>query len=101
DARALLSPAFPPPRAGRPGPGRAAPLTRTAPPMLFVQGSRATLAAPALLATVLHALPLATLHEIAGADHGFRVPRRSGRDEASVRAEVVDVATAWLDNLSD
>jgi len=101
DVRGLLFLAFPLHPAGRPGTERAAHLTRIAVPMLFVQGSRDTLADPALLATVLHDLPLATLHEIPGADHGFQVPLRSGRDEASVRAEVVDVATAWLDNLSD
>jgi uncharacterized protein len=101
DVRGLLFLAFPLHPAGRPGTERAAHLARIALPMLFVQGSRDTLAEPALLSTVLRDLPRATLHEIAGADHGFRVPRRSGRDDASVRAEVVEAATAWLDNLPD
>jgi uncharacterized protein len=69
--------------------------------MLFVQGTKDTLADPALLAAVLRDLPRATLHEIVGADHSFRIGRRSGRDDASVHAEVLAVVTAWLDNLSD
>jgi predicted alpha/beta-hydrolase family hydrolase len=101
DVRGLLFLAFPLHPAGRPGTERAAHLARIALPMLFVQGSRDALAEPALLSTVLRDLPRATLHEIAGADHGFRVPRRSGRDDASVRAEVIDAATTWLDNLPD
>ena len=99
DVRGLLFFAFPLHPAGRPGTERAAHLAGITLPMLFVQGSRDTLAEPALLATVLRDLRHATLHEIAGADHSFRVPRRSGRDDASVRAEVIGAATAWLDNL--
>src|SRR5262245_12124750 len=101
DVRGLLFLAFPLHPAGRPGTERAAHLARIALPMLFVQGSRDTLAEPALLSTVLRDLPRATPHAFGGADHGFRVPRRSGRDDASVRAEVVEAATAWLDNLPD
>ncbi len=101
DVRGLVFFGFPLHAAGRPGTERAAHLSRIAAPMLFVQGTRDALADPALLRDVLRDLPHATLHEVADADHGFRVPRRSGRSEASVRAEVVAAATAWLDNLSD
>jgi predicted alpha/beta-hydrolase family hydrolase len=98
---ALLFLAFPLHPAGRPGTERAAHLARIEVPMLFVQGTRDTLADPALLAGVLHGLPSATLHEIVGADHGFRIPRRSGRDDASVHAEVLAAVTGWLDNLPE
>jgi uncharacterized protein len=101
DVRGLVFLAFPLHPAGRPGTERAAHLARIAVPMLFVQGSKDTLAEPALLAAVLRELPRATLHEIAGADHTFRIPRRAGRDDASVRAEVVGAVIAWLDNLPD
>jgi predicted alpha/beta-hydrolase family hydrolase len=101
DARGLLFFAFPLHPAGRPGTARAAHLPRITVPMLFVQGTKDALADPALLRGVLQDLPHATLHEIPDADHGFRVPRRSGRSDASVRAEVVAAATAWLDNLAD
>ena len=93
--------AFPLHPAGRPGTERAAHLSRIAVPMLFVQGTRDTLADPALLAGVLHDLPHATLHEIVGADHGFRIARRLGGDDVSVHAAVLTAVTVWLDNLPD
>jgi hypothetical protein len=99
DVRGLLFLGFPLHPAGRPGIERAAHLARVGVPMLFVQGTNDALADRVLLARVLRDLPFATLHEIAGADHSFRVPRRSGRDDASVRAEIVTAVTAWLDNL--
>jgi predicted alpha/beta-hydrolase family hydrolase len=101
DVRGLVFLGFPLHPAGRPGTERAAHLPRITAPMLFVQGTKDALAERSLLHAVLHDLPHATLHEIAAADHGFRVPRRSGRDEASVRGEVVRTITAWLDNLVD
>jgi hypothetical protein len=101
EVRGLVFLGFPLHPAGRPGIERAAHLERIAAPMLFVQGTKDALADPALLAGVLRRLPRATLHELPGADHGFRLPRRSGRDDASVRAEVVATVTAWLDNLAD
>jgi uncharacterized protein len=97
----LLFLGFPLHPAGRPGTERAAHLSRISAPMLFVQGTKDSLADPGLLAAVLRDLPRATLHEIVGADHSFRIARRSGRDDASVHAEVLAVATAWLDNLVD
>jgi uncharacterized protein len=101
DVHGLLFLAFPLHPAGRPGIERATHLRKIAVPMLFVQGTRDTLAEPALLARVLRDLPRATLHAIDGADHSFRVPRRSGRDDASVRAEVIGAIMSWLDNLAD
>jgi hypothetical protein len=87
---------FPLHPAGRPGVERAAHLPSISVPMLFVQGTRDALAEPALLAGVLARLPHATLHSIEGADHSFRVSRRGGRTEETVRAEIVTVVTGWL-----
>jgi len=101
DVRGLVFLAFPLHAAGRPGTERAAHLSRITAPMLFVQGTRDALADRTLLRGVLADLPLATLHEIPDADHSFRVPRRSGRDDASVRGEVNLTITGWLDNLPD
>src|SRR2546425_544811 len=44
-------------------------------------------------------LPRATLHTIEGGDHSFRVPRRAGRTDADVWAEIVAVAARWLGGL--
>src|SRR5262245_24530709 len=99
--RGVLLLGFPLHAAGRPGTDRAAHLARITVPMLFVQGTKDAMADPALLTGVLRDVPHATVHWLRDADHGFRVPRRSGGGDASVRAEVVLAATSWLDNLAD
>jgi predicted alpha/beta-hydrolase family hydrolase len=64
--------------------------------MLFVQGTRDTFARPDLLATVLSGLPSATFHAIAEADHGFHVPKRTGRTDAEVLDEVIATVAEWI-----
>jgi uncharacterized protein len=90
----LAFPLHPP---GKPGIERAAHLGRIGAPMLFVQGTRDAFARADLLARVLRGLPRATLHAIPDADHGFRVPKRTGRTEADVRDEAVRAILGWLD----
>lgn len=92
---------FPLHAAGRPGVERAAHLARVPVTMLFVQGTRDALAHQTLLAGVLDGLPHATVHWLADADHGFHVPKRSGRTDDQVRAEAVAAITAWLDGRAD
>jgi predicted alpha/beta-hydrolase family hydrolase len=92
---------FPLHPAKQPGTTRADHLREVQLPMLFVQGTKDALAEPDLLRPIVAALGArATLHEIAGADHGFAVPRRSGRDPSGVIAEIAEVIVAWLDRLS-
>ena len=90
---------FPLHPAGRPAVERAAHLPSIAVPMLFVQGTRDALAEPTLLAGVLARLPGATLHAIEGGDHSFRVPRRGGRTQGTVRDEIVKVVADWLGSI--
>jgi predicted alpha/beta-hydrolase family hydrolase len=89
----LAFPLHPP---GQPGTERAAHLARIELPMLFVQGTRDAFARPDLLALVLATLPQATLHAIPDADHGFHVPKRTGRSDADVLDEVVATVVAWI-----
>jgi predicted alpha/beta-hydrolase family hydrolase len=57
--------------------------------MLFLQGTRDALADLALLRPICEELaPRARLHVIEGADHGFHVPKRSGRSDAEVIEEL-------------
>lgn len=100
DVAGLVLLGFPLHPAGRPGTERAAHLGRIAAPMLFLQGTRDALARQALLDDVLRGLPRATMHWLLDADHGFRVPRRRGRTDDEVRAEIVAVLTAWLRNVA-
>jgi len=50
---------------------------------------------------VLAGLPRATLHTIEGADHSFRVPKRGGRTEQTIRGEIVKVVADWLASIRD
>ena len=95
--RALVFLGYPLHPAGRPDALRADHLPRVAAPMLFVQGTRDALCDLELLRPVLAGLPRARLHVVEGGDHSFRVPRRSGRDDADVLDEIVRVTAAWLD----
>ena len=65
-------------------------------PMLFIQGDRDAMAEPALLRPLVAGLGArAELLEVAGADHSFHVPRRSGRTDAEVMAAMLDALVAW------
>ena len=90
-ARGLVFLGFPLHPAGRPGVERAAHLEHVAQPMLFLQGTRDALADLALLRPICEKLaPRARLHVIEGADHGFHVPKRSGRSDADVVEELAE-----------
>jgi predicted alpha/beta-hydrolase family hydrolase len=95
-ARGLVFLAFPLHPPGQPGTSRAAHLATIRVPMLFVQGTRDTFARPDLLDGVLATLPSATLHAIPEADHGFHVPKRTGRTDVEVSDEVVTTVAAWI-----
>lgn len=84
----------------QPATTRAEHLARVTVPMLFVQGTEDDLAEPALLRPVVAALgPRATLVEIPNADHGFAVPKRTGKTDAEIRTDIAAAIAAWLDAL--
>ena len=53
-------------------------------PMLFIQGERDRLGPPGLVGELVEKIPEADLMVVAGADHGFRVPKRTGLDPEAV-----------------
>jgi uncharacterized protein len=66
-------------------------------PMLFLQGTRDKLADLDLLPTVLEPVsPPPVLHVVESADHGFHVPKRSGRTDDEVLDELADAMAGWL-----
>ena len=68
--------------------------------MLFLQGTRDALADVHLMEKLAQQLgPRATLKLSSHADHSFRVPARSGRKDAEVRAEALDELTARIETL--
>ncbi|MGB8379276.1 MAG: alpha/beta family hydrolase, partial [Rhodanobacteraceae bacterium] len=95
--RGLAFLGFPLHPAGKPSDQRAKHLIEVTLPMLFVQGSRDTLASLDLLQPLIQRLGArATLHVIEDADHSFHVPVRSGRTDAEVMDDVLDVVARWI-----
>jgi uncharacterized protein len=87
---------FPLHPAGKPSSDRAKHLGDIAIPMLFLQGTRDSLAELGLLEPVIKSLKRrATLHVVKDADHSFHVPARSGRNDGEVMDEILDAFAAW------
>ncbi len=85
---------------GKPSDERGEHLSRVQVPMLFLQGTRDELAEVARVRALADGLGArATLHWIDAADHSFHVLARSGRDDAQVRAELLDTLAGWIDSL--
>jgi uncharacterized protein len=88
---------FPLHPAGKPGIERAGHLSDVQLPMLFLQGTRDTLADLGLIREVCGQVgPHATLHVVDGADHSFHVLVRSGRTDEQVRDELLDTLAGWM-----
>jgi uncharacterized protein len=91
---------FPLHPAGAPGTPRADHLAQVTVPMLFLQGTRDTLADLDLLRPIIDQLGArATLHVVDGADHGFNVLKRSGRTPADVMDELTRTMEGWAESL--
>ena len=99
--RGLAFVGFPLHPAGKPSTDRAEHLSKIDIPMLFLQGTRDTLAEVKLIEPVVKRLgPRATLHMADGADHSFHVLARSGRNDREVMNEILDVFAAWVGSLA-
>ncbi len=91
---------FPLHAAGSPSDERAAHLAGVPQPLLFLQGSRDRLAELDRLRPQLRALGRrARLHVIDDGDHSFHVPKRTGRSDDDVLAELARVVAEWSDAL--
>lgn len=94
--RGLAFVGFPLHPAGKPSTDRADHLAKIEIPMLFLQGSRDTLAEVALIEPLVQRLGRrATLHLVDGADHSFHVLARSGRNDREVLDEILDAFAKW------
>jgi predicted alpha/beta-hydrolase family hydrolase len=88
---------FPLHPAGKPSDDRARHLADIRVPMLFIQGTRDSLAELSLLEPVVKNLgPSASLHRVEGADHSFHVLARSGRNDREVMGEILDAFAGWI-----
>ena len=71
-------------------------------PMLFLQGTRDKLADLALLRPLLGTCkPRPTLHVVEEADHGFHVPKRTGRTDDEVLDELVGAFASWAEQVAN
>ena len=71
-------------------------------PMLFLQGTRDDFADLTLLKPLVRRLGRrATLHQVDGGNHSFKVPAKSGRTEGDVRGELADALAGWIDAVLD
>jgi predicted alpha/beta-hydrolase family hydrolase len=96
--RGLAFLGFPLHPAGKPSQDRAKHLFDVKIPMLFLQGTRDTLAMLDQLKPLCQTLGgRATLKLFQDADHSFHVPALTGRKDVQVRGEVLDALVAWID----
>ena len=86
----------------RPSTKRADHLAKVGVPMLFLQGTRDTLADLTLLRPICAKLgSRATLHIIPEADHSFHVLKKSGKTDGEVMTELAQTAAAWANKMNN
>jgi len=99
--RGLVFLGFPLHPAGKPSNDRAKHLFDVRIPMLFLQGTRDSLADLQLIEALCNQLGVsATLKLFQDADHSFHVPARSGRKDSDVIVQVLDQLTAWIETIT-
>ena len=70
-------------------------------PVLCFNGTRDTFCEPSLMKDALETVRTRwTMHWIDAADHGFHVPKKSGRTDADVMKEVQEATAKWLAGLA-
>jgi predicted alpha/beta-hydrolase family hydrolase len=80
---------------GKPSVERAVHLADVDVPMLFLQGSKDTLADLALVKRTVTELKKTTLVVVEQADHSFHVPKSTGRTDQAVLEELLDAFVGW------
>ena len=94
-ARGLVFLGYPLHPPGKPEQRRDAHLPAIREPMLFVQGSKDAFGNAAEIRALLPTLRQATLHEIAGGDHSFKVPGGKAKQEP-VFINILDTVVEWM-----
>ena len=80
---------------GKPDQRRDALLPAIVEPMLFIQGGRDPFGTGDEIRALVASLKTATLHEIAGGDHSFKVPGGKAKQEPAF-VDVIDTAAVWM-----
>ena len=98
EVRGIVFYGFPLHPAGRPATQRGDHLQQVEAPMLFLQGTRDKLGGLDLVEPLVQGLPRATLHVVDGADHSFKVLKRSGRTDDEVLDELAQSTVTWCED---
>jgi predicted alpha/beta-hydrolase family hydrolase len=94
EVKGIIFVGFPLHPAGKPSIERAEHLHKLTKPMLFLQGTKDTLAELTLIEEVCVSLSTATLVKFEGADHAFKMPKQK---PIPILAEQID---AWIDSIN-
>jgi uncharacterized protein len=70
-------------------------------PQLFFCGTRDRLSPPDLIQALVATLPAATAEIVAGGDHSFHVPKRAGRTEDDVIADLARHTAEWTNRAGE
>ena len=81
---------------GKPAQRRDAHLPAIRERMLFVQGTRDAFGTAADIRALLPQLQHATLHEVAGGDHSFKVSGRGAPKPDAVLSQILDALREWI-----
>jgi uncharacterized protein len=81
---------------GKPDQRRDAHLPAIAEPVLFVQGSRDAFGTSEEIRALLPKLQHATIHEVPGGDHSFKVSGRGAPTPDVVLGQILDVVMDWI-----
>ena len=101
DAHGLLLLAYPLHPPGQHDKLRVEHLASITMPVLCFNGTRDTFCEPSLMKEALKTVRTRwTMHWIEDADHGFHVPKKSGRTDGDVMKEVQAAAATWLAGLA-
>jgi hypothetical protein len=99
DVEALALFAYPLHPPGRPETLRDAHLGAIKAPALFCSGTNDAFGSPEELRAAAKKVRRSVVHLLQGADHGFNVPKSSGRTREDVWAEAVGAMVGWLGKL--
>jgi uncharacterized protein len=96
DIRGLVFLGYPLHPPGKPDQRRDAHLPRIGQPMLFVQGTRDAFGTADEIRALTGRLERATLHEVEGGDHSFKVSGRGAPKPDEVLDRVLDTVRDWI-----
>ncbi|HYJ80127.1 MAG TPA: alpha/beta family hydrolase, partial [Longimicrobiaceae bacterium] len=102
DCDGLLLLAYPLHPTGRPEQLRDAHLPQIRVPVICFNGTRDPMCTPELMERALKTVTTRwEMHWLEGADHGFHVPKSSGRTDAQVLDEVAEASQEWIARLKE